>query len=88
MSLPELQPAEKESLCYYAKKFPKPKKTGCIHQDCQADAERHIAMLVVDTLVKQPSMATCFHTWWQAKQRQDLKLSLIHISEPTRLDVI
>jgi len=57
----------------YAKKFPKYKRTGSLHVDCEGEAHRNAAMVVVDRLVRMPALAGPVKTWLDAREQQQAR---------------
>ena len=57
----------------YAKKFPKYKRTGNLHTDCEGESNRLLAMNIVEKLVGDPSLAGPINSWLEARQSQQTK---------------
>jgi hypothetical protein len=62
-------------LCSYSKKFPKYKRTGNLHNDCEGEAFRVVAMTVVDELMKDLSLAGPMKSWLEGRKAQQSKAS-------------
>lgn len=72
MALCKAAPAADEGrLCPYAARFPKPKKVGNPHANCEAEAQHDSAVFVVQCMVTDLSLAPLLKAYLESRRKHD-----------------